>query len=326
MRESRSMKKRIWLLNIVLVTCSLLFRLESCAAELEFHPRLETGLMFYSMEFSAWSKTILTIPGESSGQGSGKEKVEFCDSIRFIGGGITFFTGRIFVDLSGQWAFDGSDRSRAASYEYAEGDTNYFASAEPEFRGRFDRTDQAIATGYAVTGKLSIFGGYKWAGVDLDTCFDGPASLLIIDNWVANGRYSGSGHDRFRYEGPFIGMTHGSQIAGPGFLHGLIAVRVGVAYLQSKLNRNETGTMTFDRLNGREVEPLTVTSVENIEVKGDTVGLTLGVDWRGATPIKNLFYCLGVSGYRYNFSSDDADFSDITETAVTCKAALGYVF
>lgn len=320
------MKKRNWLLNIVLVTCSLLFRLESCAAEVEFHPRLETGVMFYSMELSARSKTIQTIPGESYGQSSGQEKVEFCDTIGFVGGGITFFTGRIFVDLSGQWTFDGSDRSLAASYEYTEGDLNHFASVESEYRGRFDRTDQAIATGYAVTEKLSIFGGYKWAVVDLDTCFDGPATLLNIDNWVASGRYSGSGHDRFRYEGLFIGMMHGSQIAGPGFLHGLISVKLGAAYLQSKLNRNETGTMTFDRLDGWEIEPMTATTVENKEVKGDTVGLTLGVDWRGATPIRNLSYSLGVSGYRYNFSSDDSDFSDITETSVTCKAALGYVF
>jgi hypothetical protein len=52
----------------------------------------------------------------------------------------------------------------------------------------------------------------------------------------------------------------------------------------------------------------------------------LGLDWRGATPIGNLAYCIGVSGYRYNFNSDDSSFPDISETSVIFKVGLSYAY
>lgn len=319
------MKKKICVLIIVLSICNLSLRIDSHAAEVDFQPRLETGSMFYAMEFSALSKSVLPGPGEPSGYSFGQGKIELCDNVGFVGGGVTFFIDRFFVDLSGQRTFDGSDRSQVSISEYREGTMNTFTSTEVEYSGRFHRVDQAVSVGCSVTRKFSVFGGYKWAGVDLDARFDGPASLLNIDNWAANGRYSGQEHMQFKYEGPFIGVMHGSQIDGPGFFHGLISVKLGVAYLKSKLNRWETSTLMCDRLNGQEIEPVMDTVVTNIEIKGDTVGLKLGIDWRGATPIKNLSYYLGASGYRYNFNSNAPDSSDITETAVTFKIALGYI-
>lgn len=63
------------------------------------------------------------------------------------------------------------------------------------------------------------------------------------------------------------------------------------------------------------------------DTKGDALGFTLGVGWRGTTAVEGLSYFMGVSGYRYEFEADDSpDQSDINETAILYKAGLSYAF
>ncbi len=60
--------------------------------------------------------------------------------------------------------------------------------------------------------------------------------------------------------------------------------------------------------------------------KGDALGLTLGLTWRGVTPVDGLNYSVGVSGYKYEFDADEKGTADIDEFAVLFKAGVAYAF
>jgi hypothetical protein len=75
------------------------------------------------------------------------------------------------------------------------------------------------------------------------------------------------------------------------------------------------------------VEPLENGGVSNrFDTDGDSLGLTLGIAWRGQTAVGGLSYNIGVHGYRYEFDSQDNGQSDINETAVVYKFGVAYVF
>ncbi len=319
------MKMKIDMRALVLIMIGFLVLPKTAAADVEFQPRIETGWMFYSFEQTPISKIMLPIYGQSSGFNIAQEKIEISDNIGFVGGGGTLFIRRLFVDVSGQYAFNGSGRTQASSSGYLETE-NCFISSEDDFHGQFYRTDMAISAGYAVNSRFSVYAGYKWAAVDLDLTSEGPVALLNIDNWLVTGRFKNEQNEKFRYEGPFVGVTHGWQIDHPVFLKGLISVKVALAFLSSKFSVDRRIAMTYDSINGEAIEPVVETLDEKKDIKGDTLGLTLGFDWHGMTAINNLSYWIGLSGYRYNFDADDLEMSDISETAVTFKAGLAYIF
>lgn len=332
------MKIKICAENILIIAAILLFFFDQInAADFELHPRLETGVMFYSIEIDAESQAIPTAPNETSGYNKTQKEIEFSDTMPFVGCGATFFVNRFFVDLSSQYTSDGKDHAEVSGSEYLEQSsygTSLFSSEVIKYHSKFDRTDNAVSVGYAVTHRFSVFVGYKWAVTDLDTTFDGPFSLLSIDdwgtsssdNWLAHGNIVGEEHQKFKYQGPFIGIAHGWSVERFSIFQGLFSVNAGLAHLDSKLSRNRYSTLSVYLLNGQEIEPIVSTSQENREIKGQALGLTVGLGWRGMTSLKNLSYSIGISGYRYQFDSDDSDASDINETAVTFKIGLAYAF
>ena len=309
----------------MLIAIAVLFPPKTAAAGFEFQPRLETGMMFYSIEQSPLSKSTLSQTGTSPGANLAQEKIEFSDNMAFVGGGGTLFFRRLFVDLSGQYAFNGSARTQASSSEYL-GEENLFVNTEDDFHVQFYRTDMAISAGYAVNRRLSIYAGYKWASVDLDITFEGSASGLNIDNWLLSGHLEGEEYDKFRYEGPFIGVAHGWDVVNPGFLKGAISAKVALAFLSSKFSLDQTGAVTYTSMNGVAIDPY-ITAIDQKEaITGDTLGLTFGFDWNGMTTVESLSYMIGLSGYRYKFDADDPEAADVSETAFIFKAVLTYVF
>lgn len=281
--------------------------------------------MHYSIELAALSETILPNAGNTTGQNSGRDKIEFSDNMGFVGGGATFFINHLFVDLSAQITVDGNARSQDSFSEYSEA-TNSLTTIIAEDEAQFDRTDRALSIGYAISRRFSMYAGYKWATLHLDNTFNGQVSYLNIDNYVMNGSISGVDHYNFEYDGPFVGMTNGWEIGHDGFFSGLVSAKLALAYLNSKLHKVATGTVMFNSYNGVEVDPQFVSLDETKATKGTTWGLALGLDWRGATPTGNLAYWIGVSGYRYNFDSDDSAFPDINETSVIFKVGLSYAY
>lgn len=319
------MNNKIRTLAVVLITCNCLFLPDSRAAFIELQPRLETGMMYYSIESMADNSITPSRYGETAGHYLAEKKHEFSDNVAFVSGGATFFINRLFVDLSGQYTFNGKARSHPSSSAYLEAD-NSFLSMDPEFRSRFYRTDMAVSAGCAVSENFSVYLGYKWSALDLDSSLDGPASYLKINEYVGNGRIEGQQYFRFRYEGPFIGIAQGRKFGKPGLFNGFISAKLALAYLRSKGTQEQIATFTIDSVNGVEIEPRGAPLHDIIEAKGSTLGLAVGFDWHGATSINNLSYGIGISGYRYNFNSDETDSQDINETAVTFKVGLSYLF
>jgi hypothetical protein len=319
------MKKKILASVITLITGCLLFSPKTHASIFALQPRLEAGLMHYSIELAALSETTLPNAGNTTGHNSGHDKIKFSDNMGFVGCGATFFIHHLFVDLSAQFTVDGNARSQDSVSEYGEA-TNSLTTITTEDEAQFDRTDRALSIGYAITRRFSVYAGYKWATLHLDNTFDGQVSYLNIDNYVLNGHISGLDHYEFEYNGPFVGMTNGWEMGRGGFFSGLITAKLALAYLNSNLLQNETGTAMFDSINGTEVDPESVPFDDTKTTKGTTWGLALGLDWRGATPIGNLAYCIGVSGYRFNFNSDDSSLPDISETSVIFKVGLSYAY
>jgi hypothetical protein len=319
------MKKKICVSLIMLITVGPYLSPKAHASIFTVQPRLETGLMYYSVERAAISETTLPNAGATIGYNSGHDKSKFSDNMRFAGGGVTFFIHRLFADLSAQYAFDGSYREEDSAFEYSEA-ANRFTGAAGEYQGQFDRWDRAVSIGYVLSRTFSIYAGYKWAAVDLDTAIDGQASCLFIDEHVLNGSISAEEEYQFEYEGPFVGLTNGWKIGKGGFFDGLISAKLALAYLNSKLHQHEKGSLVIDSIDGIQIDPIIEPLDKKQTIKGTTWGLALGLDWRSATPIRNLDYCIGISGYRYNFNSDDSLFADISETSVIFKVGLSYVY
>lgn len=315
------MKKKTRTLAVVLVACNFLVLSQLRAANIELQPRLETGVMFYSIESTAQSKITPSHPGETAGYYLSQEKLEYSDNVGFVSGGATLFINRLFVDLSGQYMFNGEARTHSSGSTYNETDQS-FLGLDPEYNSRFYRTDLAVSAGYAVSENFSVYLGYKWSALDMDSNLAGPVSLLQINNCVLSGRIEGQNYFKFKYEGPFIGLTHGWKVGNTG----LLSAKLALAYLMSKGTLEEVATLRLDSINGVKIEPIITPVNDIIEAKGDTLGLALGFDWRGATSINNLFYSIGINGYRYNFNTNESDAQDINETAVTFKVGLSYLF
>lgn len=78
--------------------------------DFDFQPRLETGVMSYTYEQNAFSESVLPEIDGTAGSNDTLGEIEVDTTMGFIGGGATLFFNRLFVDLSGQYAFDESDQ------------------------------------------------------------------------------------------------------------------------------------------------------------------------------------------------------------------------
>jgi hypothetical protein len=328
--KTKKMKKKRQAKKILIIAAILLLFLNpTYAMDFDFQPRIETGVMSYSLEQDATSISIPTDIDDASGYNIAEDEIEFSSTMPFVGGGATLFVNRLFVDLSGQYTFEGSDNVQVASSTYIEQDEDNFSSfatVVSKYDAHLDRTDHAVSVGYAVTKRFSVFAGYKWAAINLDATHEGPIGILYINNGILYGRMVGEVHTKLKYEGPFVGVAHGWQIDRIPIFEGMLSINVGLAHLNSKLSWHQNDAVHIDSLNGREIEPIDLSTTQTDEIKGRTLGLTLGLNWSGVTSIKTLSYSMGISGYRYQFDSDDSNSPNISETTVTLKLGLTYAF
>lgn len=293
------------------------------AAQFELYPRLETGITNYSIQYSALSESVLTLPGQTSGYNQTSEKTEYHDYLSYIGGGGTLFINRFYIDLSKQYTFDGSHSSPTAYsfYEENEDDLTLFASAEAQRQSEFDHTDSAIAMGYAISRHLSLFVGYKWTDLDLKSRLDGSIYTVFTNiGYIGHSLAHIINDGSFQYEGPFIGATHGWEFDTKRYFKGMLSFKLGLAFLNSKYTNVRKVALRDTRTN--EI----TTWVDHEETKGHTWGFTLGLGWRGNTPIENLTYSLKISGYRYNFDNDNAVLGDISESVLNYTVGATYAF
>lgn len=323
------MKKKNWTWAMIMAASGLLLFKPLFAENLELRPRVETGLVNYSFQIGACSLSVSPEYGEATAKNEAQDKLELSDNMGYIGGGVTLFSGRWFVDLSARTLFDGNDITGARHSRYVE-QSQMLETNDAEYSGQFDHQGQAVSVGYALGQRLSVYAGYKWAEANVEMTFAGPWSLLdVSDNatHVGEGQFFGEDRITFNYEGPFIGVIHGWSFDQEGFFKGLASVNLGLAYLTSDLQLERTYTRQMLRSDGQDLsEPISDTGTVTETSEGDTLGITVGLNWNGLTPIKGLTYSVGISGYRYQFDSDDDVQSGIRETTVDMKIGLAYLF
>lgn len=322
------MLTKSYTLHRMLILVSIIFWTESVyAVDFELRPRLESGAMIYSISQVAYNKTVLPRQGETIGHNKTQKEQTFIDTMGFIGCGTTLFYNHFFIDLSGQYAFYGKDQTSTLSSEYREnydGDGVFF-SYDTYDSAKFNRADYAISVGYAVTRRLSVFGGYKWAAVDLNNTYEGSFAMLQIDDRVGNGSIIGQDQFDFRYEGLFIGVTHGWSMGGAA--QNMLSINLALAYLNSDYTINSNYIYRYESVNGQELDEPEVIPGKIVDtVKGDTLGVSLGINWIGTTLIKKLSYSVSIGGYRYSFDSERPGYRDIREFALSLKLGLSYAF
>jgi hypothetical protein len=321
------------------------------AVDFAFQPRLEAGAMFYEFEQDDFSRITATgnaIDGlpQSTLKTESQNGVKFKDVMPFIGGGGTLFVDKLFVDVSAQYADNGSDSSGQTLSNNEQkrfpnaGDLglptdgrlynfNDFQSASNS--ADFDRTEWAVSVGYAFTNHFAVYAGYKSAKTDFkvgrsgilrqDVCGDFGAAApdeSCLTNDI--GTFTDNTKLEFEQDGPFVGGTFGWDFS-QGYLNGTLAGNFAIAFLDGEVketNKDGFFTPAPDFGDPRPLEDLSQ------KKDGDTTGLSLGVLWRGLTPIDALSYLIGIDGYQYDFSGGTK--GDFKETVVRFKAGMAYLF
>jgi hypothetical protein len=319
-----------------------------------FNPRLETGAMYYKFEQSGRSFT----PEEgnplrdefAADNGvvtqASNSKIAFSSWMPFIGGGLTTFVNRFFVDVSGQYADNGSDTASTLQTETIIFDAPpatpgvFPSSVNRISKGNndadFDRTDLAVSVGYGFTDHIAFFAGYKYGkteftnqrsflrtgtecGVHLTP--DPPGCIESFNQSITDTEKLD-----FESEGPFVGFNFRTGGLSMGFLKGVLAGNIAVAFLDAETKSTITNGVLINNKTGES------SSLDNdtLKLKGDTVGLSSGVTWLGTTPINGLTYSVGINGYQYDFSGDQVapgePGRDFKETVVNFKLGLAYLF
>lgn len=326
------MKKKFCTLATCLLVSSLgLWSSPVTAAQFACYPRLETGMMDYTIQHEALSKTTLSPFGKTSGYNMTREKSEYSDMLRFVGGGVTFLVHRLYIDLYGQYAFKGSDNTHGSLSTYNENDAfddgervESFVSYDYERKATFDHTDYAISIGYTISKAFSVFAGYKWADSERHFTTDGVMDIFLPQTSILTKSIDihRETDGEFKYEGPFVGAIHGWEIDQWGFLKGIISAKLGLGYLNGKYVTNTNNQFTY-------ADNTVYHYNERDEYKGNTWGFTLGIGWRGRTSIENLSYSLDIGGYRYSFNaSNDVEYNlgDISENLISYKVGMTYAF
>jgi len=287
------------------------------ALDFNIQPRVDVGAVHFEFDQSP------IVIGESplDATPSRVDGFKLSDTMPFVRGGLTFFVNRFFVDVDVQHAFDGRDTAQFTTSGII--DTGAFAVADNRITSDFHRFEFAVSTGYAVTEHLVLFAGYKRAESNFDNDLQGELNFPVTPE--LNGSVSGNYEVDFIYDGAFVGAANTWDIQGD-FIEGGLTANVGVAFLDGK-TRLRFGDFLLNNGLGQDIS-LPSTSVDRLfatsDLKGDTIGVSLGLKWFGFTPLKGFTYSLGVNGYRYDF--DGKNTADFTDTLVRFSAGVQYLF
>lgn len=248
------------------------------AAELDIEPRLTTGLSYYNLD----------LKGEVVVNGDAVNNVQFSDWLYFFGGGATFSRNRFFLDLYGQYSFDGRDTLGLDVISGGIAVNDLAQSVD------FDRIETAATVGYRITDQFAGYVGYRYADAD----FRGSGSL---------GGIAANFSTDFKQKGPFIGAAYAIPKT---FFNGAFVANAAVTFLDGDLtNRLEASAPLNDVA---------------FDINGNAVGVNGGASW--VTPLTGqLKLALGADVSYYSFK-DDNDQSDFDELITRLRAELRYDF
>jgi hypothetical protein len=327
------MKKKILfvLAAIILIVPQLV-----SAFEVTVQPRMKTGVMYYEYKQDAFQSPPRDAQGLFPNTSS---DLEYKDWLPFVGGGVSFFFDRFFVDFSIQHAFNGSDSDKFRNSNFlTAGDfipTDTVLTTDTNQDADIKRTEGAISLGYRVTDNIALFAGWLKAKTKFDTDLKGDIDTFQTNNLVPipflSGTFKGDLDQKFKYDGPFVGANLSMPIQ-IGFLEGAVSGNASVAFLDGKVEldfrnvtiTNQLGITTeFDLQGAAESQGRGSFS----DLNGDAVAIALGLSWTGLTPVEGLTYSVGAYGYRYDFDSDDSnDTPDYSETQIRFDLGIAYAF
>lgn len=300
------------------------------ALDISWQPRFNTGAMYYKYKQNASveSDVALTEPGISVSE------LTLNDTLPYVGGGISLFMNRFFVDLDIRYAFNGQAQSdvRASVPVDDIGGALSQPSTVVNSAGKldidFDRTELAVSLGYQASEHFFVYAGYKQAEAAFDIDVRGE-QVALQPNALVDPRLTGSfvarSDYKLNYNGPFLGAAF-RQVVETKYLKGVVLGNTALAFLNGDTSL-KVNNYTLTNLNGAQI-PLEVFGVGVTPLGGDrdgsTVGISLGLVWTGSTPVRDLTYSVGVNGYRYDFDSKEAQ--DFVESVVRFDVALAYLF
>lgn len=255
-----------------------LLTMSANAAELDIEPRLTTGLSYYNLD----------LKGEVVVNNNAVNNVQFSDWLYFFGGGVTFSRDRFFLDLYGQYSFDGRD---TLGLDVISGGIAINDLAQ---NVDFDRIETAATFGYRITDQFAGYVGYRYADAD----FKGDGSL---------GGIAADFSTEFKQRGPFVGAAYAIPKT---VFDGAFVANAAVTFLDGDLaNRLDVSA------------PLTDVA---FDINGKAVGVNGGASW--VTPLTGqLKLVLGADVSYYSFK-DDNDQSDFDELIARMRAELRYNF
>lgn len=306
---------------------------EALSSKIYFQPRVEFGVLDYSHTRDAFvnAEVQVLLPSGPQAQRLSMEKFTFSDMIPFIGVGATVFVDRFYFDVNAIRDLGGETDVDVSAFIGSTNNTLLDAVRFDMQSDRLTRRDYNLAVGYATPiDGLSVFAGYRQG--KLEATFDDrwTASRVTSDD-TDTQRYTAIRRFHFDLEqkGPFVGLSYAWPVE-TRHLNGVLSSSFAVGFLDGEIDQRAEDSIVVesDRPGVPVGAPAGDSSLANDRITGDTIGVTLGVKWSGTTPVDNLFYSLGIAGYRFDFSATDATIAkvDFSETQITYKLGLSYLF
>lgn len=250
----------------------------SALAESKVEPRLALGLAYYELD----------VDGAIVVDNSRVSNIKFSDLLYVVGGGLTFAHDRFFIDLYGQYSFDGQDTVNPSI------DVGPVTVDNLSQQVDFDRIETSISAGYRFTDQFAAYLGFRYADVN----FDGSG---------ASGPRAASLATDFKQRGLFIGA--GYLVPRPIF-GGNILANAAVTYLDGDIKN--------------QIELAAPLQDVDVDVSGNAIGLNGGLSW--IKPISDrVKLVVGADVSQYNFK-DDNDQTDFGELIARFRTELRYSF
>ena len=321
--------KQIHMLKKISVTILLLtmivFVTPVNALDMRIQPRFKIGVQFYEFE-----QKVIT-DGESQFT-TILDNTKFSDWLPLINGGTTLFIDRFFLDFNALYSFDGNSETGFGGQTFVKGggsDGNLLVDAVFQNAGRinadFERFELSVSAGFEVLDNLVLFGGYKYAETNFSGGITGKLDTFRVDDnsplRLFSGDLIGGVNIDFDFKGPFVGVNYIWPIQ-QGFLNGGLSFNFATAFLKNntKLDFSRLGVKTV--LGNVQTLDISHNDERNFFIRrGDATGYSFGIGWQGLTPVNNLTYMMGATGYLYQF-----DNSDTNETQVRLDFGLTYAF
>lgn len=307
------------------------------AFNFRLQPRVETGVLYYKFDQRALAEFSMDALGSPQGAITNViSDLKLSYVLPSVSVGLTAFFDRLFLDVTVQRAFNGEDKGQFNSYTLLQEEALPFipagtlAQTDISIDSDLERTETTISLGYGVTDHFVLYAGYKRAESNFDQKLTGALQLSRASDLTPipalTGPFTGSLDFEFTYDGPFGGAAYTWEI-GQGRFKGTLSGNVGVALLDGQTNNkfkdfiltNQFGVSTPIDLNEIDQRPVGLS-----DLKGDAFGLSLGLAWMGFTPLDGLIYSLSITGYRYDFESDETQ--DFTEVLARVSVGLAYAF